>query len=586
MKRIKFLLVLLVSVMLVVDNSFSQKVAPKDPYEGEASVYVSLNGSDENPGTKALPFRTIEVAIDKGVIFGARVIKVAEGVYTPGNGLNTGFSGVAVKHHNIKLVGGYDQSFTGVVGYSILDGQRRVQAIVEVRNVTNVLIENFVVTGATNREKNEKNGGGIYLNKSDFSTVRNVVSSNNGVGNGAGMCIIGNSNRIVDSRSIGNYGENGAGIYVLGNNNEILSVVVQSNSAGIWGGGVLVGGGSNVAKNLEVYYNSSREGGGVYIDKGIANQVLDSTIQFNNAQNSGGGVFVNVGAGNIIRATVRSNSSRDGGGIYGFKTASLVVESSVSDNSASRNGGGIFLEMSYKSVINSTVVRNNAQTVGGGIFVRGDENTISGSISENRAGANGGGVYITGTKNTLSAKVQNNVSQKDGGGVCIELSKLTRVNACEISGNRSENVGGGIFTTKDSDTTISESRVVNNSSKLHGGGVAIYDSTNSSLVNNEITQNKADITNSVIYLYKTEGVVNLVISNCTISSVSGARGFGIYEDGINDVTMHRLIDNTFLVDTLQGGLYKDFKLDATWLITGVNNPRFSGASEAKGNKQK
>lgn len=577
---------LIVVVAFVSNYAFSQKVSSKDPYEGEPSVYVSTNGNDNNPGTKTLPFKTIEVAIDKGVVFGARTIKVAEGVYTPGNGLNTGFSGIAVKHHDIKLIGGYDQNFTGIVGYSILDGQNKVQAIIEVREVTNALVENFVVMGATNREKTQKNGGGIYLNKSDGSTVRNVVSSNNQVGNGAGVCIIGNYNKVQNLKVIGNIGENGAGIYVSGDYNEFSSVVIQSNSASIWGGGIFIGGVSNSVKNLEISYNLSREGGGVYIDKGIGNQVVDTTIQYNNAQNSGGGVFVNVGAANTINSVIKNNTSRDGGGVYGFKTTSLNVESQILENTATRNGGGVFLETTYKNTINSTVSKNIAQSIGGGIFVRGEENTILGSISDNKANNNAGGIYITGIKNVLKAKIQNNSSQKDGGGVYVELTKFTKVDGAEINGNRAENIGGGVFTMKDIDTVITDSKIVNNSSKLHGGGVASFDSTNLSLLNLDITQNKADTTNSVVYLYKTEGIVNFLISNCVISSVSGAKGFGIYEDGLNDILLHKIIDNTFVVDTLQGGLYRDFRLDATWLITAVNNPKFSGASEAKGNKQK
>ncbi|MEN2998706.1 MAG: NosD domain-containing protein [Brevinematia bacterium] len=586
MRRIEFLIAFSVLFFLVSNLAFSQKAGVKDPYEAESSVYVSPTGSDENPGTKALPFRTIEVAIDKGVVFGVRVIKVAEGVYSPGKGLNTGFSGVAIKHHNIKLIGGYDPSFSSIVGYSILDGQKKVQAVIEVREVTNALIENFVVLGTTNRERNEKNGGGIYLNKSDYSVVRNVISSNNSVGNGAGMCIIGNNNKILDSKVIGNSGDNGGGIYLVGNYNELSSLTVQSNSASIWGGGALISGVSNTLKNSEFSYNSSREGGGIYIDKGIGNLVSDTTVQFNNSQNSGGGVFVNVGAGNTVKAIIKSNTSRDGGGVYGFKTTSLLVESSITDNSASRNGGGVFLETTYKATINSSVSRNTAQFTGGGIFIRGEENVILGSVSENIATQNGGGIYITGSKNNVKSKVQNNTSRKDGGGIYIEFSRSTKIEASEVTGNRSENIGGGIFTFRDLDTTIIDTKVVNNSSKLHGGGIAIYDSTNSLLLNIEITQNKAEVTNSIVYLYKTDGVINFIISNCTISSVPGAKGFGIFEDGLNDILLHKILDNTFVVDTLQGGLYRDFKLDATWLITGVNNPKFSGASDARGNKQK
>ncbi len=589
MKNVGFSIVFFVFVLVILFCSFSfaQKAVSKDPYENEPCVYVSTNGSDENPGTKLLPFRTIEVAIDKGVIFGVRVVKVAEGVYTPGNGLSTGFSGVAIKHHDIKLIGGYDQNFSGIVGYSILNGQMKVQSIIEVRNVTNAIIENFVVTGATNREKNEKNGGGVYLNSSSYSTVRNVISSNNMVGNGAGVNVIGQSNKIVDSKIIGNYGENGAGIFVKGDYNELVGLVIQSNNVGIWGGGVLVSGVSNSVRNSTISYNGSREGGGIYIDKGIANQLVDLVIEFNNAQNFGGGFFVNVGAGNFIKSIIRNNTSRDGGGVYGFKTTSLIIDSTISENVAFRSGGGMFLENVYKSSITGTINKNSALALGGGVFLRGDESVISGTISDNKADEKGGGIaLLSGFKNTVKSRIINNTSKKDGGGVYIEFSRSTKFENAEISGNKSDNIGGGMFTFKDADTLVLDSKMVNNFSKIHGGGIAIYDSTNSSLINLDITQNKSELTNSIIYLYKTEGVVNLTISNCTISSLVGEKGIGIFEDGLNDVMLHKILDNTFVVDTLQGGLYRDFKLDKTWLITAVNNPKFSGASDARGNKQK
>ncbi|MFN4245221.1 MAG: right-handed parallel beta-helix repeat-containing protein [Brevinematia bacterium] len=587
MRSIKFFVFasLFLVFALIFNFSYGQKAGSKDPYENEPCVYVSTNGSDDNPGTKVLPFRTIEVAIDKGVIFGVRLVKVAEGVYTPGNGLNAGFSGVAVKHHDIKLIGGYDQNFNSIVGYSVLDGQMKVQSIIEVRNVTNAVIENFVVSGATNREKNEKNGGGIYLNKSSYSTVRNVVSSNNFVGNGAGVNVVGNSNKIIDLRILRNYGENGAGVYMEGNYNEVVNLVIQSNVSGIWGGGIFVRGVSNSVKNSTISYNSSREGGGIYVDKCVGNQFIDLVVEVNNAQNSGGGIFVNVGTGNFVKSTIKGNTSRDGGGVYGFKTVSLLIESVISENSVTRSGGGVFLENSYKSSVNSSILKNSALS-GGGVFLRGDENVLLGTISENRADDKAGGIFVSGVKNIIKARIANNTSKKDGGGIYIELSKGTKVENSEIQGNKSDNIGGGVFTFKDFDTTIIDSRIVNNFSKVHGGGIAIYDSTNSSLLNLEITQNKADSVNSVIYLYKTEGIVNFVISNCTISSLPGEKGIGIFEDGLNDVLLHKILDNTFVLDTLQGGLYRDFNLDRTWLITAVNNPKFSGAAEAKGNKQK
>ena len=581
-KRILFTLFMLIFFSYF---SFSQKVSPKDPYGSEPSVYVSTNGNDANPGTKALPFKTIEVAIDKAVIFGVNTIKIAEGVYTPGNGLNTGFSGVAIKHHDIKLIGGYSQDFEGVTGYSVLDGSRKIQAIIEVREVTNALIENFVITGTTNRDKTEQKGGGIFLNNSSFSKINNVISSNNQVGNGAGMCIIGDNNTIQNSKVIANNGENGAGIYVVGKYNNIVSFIAISNNSSIWGG-VYINGISNTISDSTISYNTSREGGGIYIDKGIGNKILNSTINGNNALNSGGGIFVNIGAGNYINSTIKENNSRDGGGIYLFKTTSLVVDGEISGNNASRNGGGVCIENSYKSTINANIIRNTSDSSGGGIFLRGDENVINSTISENSSKENGGGIcLVTGFKNTISAKVQNNTANKNGGGIYIELSKGTIVKGSSVSGNKSGNIGGGVFTSKDSDTTITESAIVNNNSKLHGGGIAIYDSTNSSLLSSDITQNSAEITNSIVYLYKTEGVANLIISNCTIGSVSGGKGFGIYEDGINDITYQKIIDNTFVEETLYR-LYRDYYLDASAFITAVNNPKFSGASEARGNKVK
>jgi parallel beta-helix repeat protein len=582
LKRVFFAIFILASFCYF---SFSQKTTSKDPYADEPAVYVSTNGSDVNPGTKVLPFKTIEVAIDKAVIFGVTTIKVAEGVYTPGNGLNTGFSGAAIKHHNIKLIGGYSQDFESITGYSVLDGNRKIQAIIEVTGVTNALIENFIVTGTTNRDKTERKGGGIFLNNSSFSTVNNVISSNNQVGNGAGICVIGNNNTIKNSKSIANTGENGAGIYVVGNYNSITSSIIQSNTSSILGN-TYISGVSNTISDSSISFNTTREGGGVYIDKGIGNKVVNSTINGNNALNSGGGIFVNIGAGNYINSTVKANNSRDGGGIYAFKTTSLLVEGEVSENNASRNGGGVALENCYKSTVNANIQKNTAGGSGGGVFLRGDETTISGTISGNYAKENGGGIYlITGLKNTINAKVQNNTADKNGGGIYVELAKSTSIKGALVSSNKSGNIGGGIFTLKDLDTTISESSVVNNTSRLHGGGIGIQDSTNSSLLSLDITQNLAEITNSIVYLYKTEGVINFVISNCTIGSVPGGKGFGIYEDGINDITYHKIIDNTFVESTLYR-LYRDYYLDASAFITAVNNPKFSGASEARGNKVK
>jgi hypothetical protein len=193
-----------------------------------AVIYVATNGSDLNSGTSTTsPLRNIQTALSNAAVLGYKTVYVSEGLYTNNDGLNPpvtgGFtnSGVVITNDNIRLIGGWDITFTARAAghYSVLDGIvdpgiKFLDRLILVMNSTNILIDGFLTRNghAFTPDTSFPKGGGIFFSNVSFSTLTNVVVSNN-------------------------YGWLGGGLAFDHSFNNTIYGIFQNNSGGYGGGG-------------------------------------------------------------------------------------------------------------------------------------------------------------------------------------------------------------------------------------------------------------------------------------------------------------------------------------------------------------
>jgi pimeloyl-ACP methyl ester carboxylesterase len=443
------------------------------------TIYVSTTGADNNPGTKDLPFKTIQVAIDSAVksakTNGGVIICVAQSTYVPGNGLNNSGNGILINNSNIKLSGGWDSKFKTQVGYSILNGANSLN-VMKVNNVKNITIDKFEITNGYS----SNSGGGIYFYNVSNSKITNSKITNNSAENeGGGVCIFGGTNNSIDNTAVnGNIVKDvnsgrGGGICIDNSINDTINATINGNNCKCEGGGLAICGGQNIiiSKTSTISNNNANGGGGITLWE-TSNNMIYGTINGNSSGDWGGGIHLCNSSNNTINAVITNNKGignanwnyMHGGGISFQGSSNNKVYDTVSNNmlidgdgTGFYQGAGIDIWDSNNNEINATIINNSFLIAGGllgasiegsdggGISIGGDNNVISGKISDNSA-YEGGGVYIHhGKNNSISATIIGN-GASFGGGVCIKTGSdyLTNI----INGTVSGNIGSGTFSDK------------------------------------------------------------------------------------------------------------------------------------------
>ncbi len=433
-------------------KEFYKKHSDRDTNETSSniyipSIYVRVSGDDSKSGlTPDEALKTINLAIEKALSSGRMLIRIELGVYTSGSGLNSNSSGVYVTNiSNLTIEGGYDSSFSNILGYSELDGNGSLYHIIFISNSVNVGVKNFVIRGGNaNGNPPDNVGGGILVIGSSGITLTNVVISNNSAGDGGGICLVSSTNNALSGSVVSNSATyNGGGIYLDSSFNNTLSGSVVSNSANN-GGGIYLYNSTNNTLSGSVVSNSATNGGGIFLWSSY-NNISGNVL--NNSATNGGGIYLVSSYNNTLSGSVLSNSATYyGGGIFLWSSHNNTLSGSVVSNSANY-GGGIFLWSSHNNTLSGSVVSNSANNYGGGIYLTNSHtNTLSGSVSYNSAATNGGGIYLWGSHtNVIQGEVSYNYASFGGG---IYLSAVTNMSFTPALTNKA-NTNYGIYTNTD-----------------------------------------------------------------------------------------------------------------------------------------
>ena len=490
-------------------------------------LYVSLSGNDTNTGTSpSAPLKTIQIAADKAKNLIANRIYVESGIYTRGNGLNNSSDGIIITDiSNLNLIGGWNNTFGSIIGYSELDGGGISPfRMIYISNMNNLNLHNFIVQNGNC----DGNGGGIV-----FLDLYNSIISNS---------IISNNKAI----------SNGGGIYIYNGAYNKFNISLNNNISSNYGGGIYIHSFSNTI-NGNVYYNTtygsgdSAGGGGVCIDNNDFNTINCSIYNNNNDKSYGAGILIKYGANNIINGDVYNNNGGDkckGGGIFIDNGSYNIINGDVYYNRTIFGGGGIYIKSSDNNIINGNIYNNTnvMKDHGGGIYIEGYYNTINGKIYNNSGRWGGGGIYIDGYYNNLYGDVYNNRSTEDnGGGVYIEGND--NIINCSIYSNTANASGGGIYLTGNNNRLTG--LINNNYAISNGGGIALLNASDCIISNSIISNNIAAEYGGGIYMYM--GTKNTIYADCN-NNISSNNGGGVYYiNSISNIINGYIHDNKSLI---------------------------------------
>lgn len=210
------------------------------------------------------------------------------------------------------------------------------------------------------QEYTDWNGGAIYVYDFSKLLISNCLITNNRAQSGGGVCIIENSDPILQSNKISNnitYGNNyshGGGICIRNDSSPTLI--------------------NNIISNNSVT-GSNNYGGGIYIGADSEPLLLNNIIRYNATKYYGYGAGINIFSSNpiLMGNLIEYNHSLDytltGGGIHiYYEDASPILINNVIAYNSGRFGGAISYTDAYPVLINNTLT-NNTAIRGGAIYV-------------------------------------------------------------------------------------------------------------------------------------------------------------------------------------------------------------------------
>jgi hypothetical protein len=471
-----------------------------------ATFYVSPLGNDANTGLSAdQPLRNIQAAINEAkelrispAATDNQTILVAEGTYTYQDALATDSKSlgrpavVGVIDQQLSIIGGYNSSFSQIVGESTIDGGNSQRGIVVIQsvNLTAVTLENFHITKgfgvpSTISTTLTSFGGGMMIDmganqtNNPTNTIRNVRFTNN---------IVQGTASSSNSQNQGSGGEGcGGGLAVLFGNDILLQNVTFTGNQARGGngtdrggaalGGAMYGGtGTNyrgqsitATGNICLAGDSLASGDGqqglITADAfGAAIAVLTNcTVTFNTFKFDGNTATAGD-AGTVVSAI---GGAVFGAGVYLEESNVQLTDGSISSNvgtgGAGRKGGtpaggAIFSFQNTNRagtfVLNRVTMQDNTLTAG----------ASSGTAENERAGVLGGAIAL----------------QRQGvGGITATVKNclIFRNTLAQVTGTTMAlNSGGGAVWSDGAALTMEHNTIVGNiiSSQMNGQAIIHY----------------------------------------------------------------------------------------------------------------
>jgi len=289
-------------------NNF-RTVAVPVPF-GAKDFYVAPNGSDENNGAAATPWRTINFALSQ--IFARELdtlrLRLQPGVYSP---ITTGEQFPIRLETQVSLIG-------TAAANTIIEGTGSTSNAEMLRIF---FAENLRVAQLTLRKA--KNGA-LTARHADRLTLENLIFEDNAGGRGAGALVAESSHPIIQQNIFrrNKSTQNGGGLALVLDDAQVLNNLFTDNSAKL--------------------------GGAIHCDSSSSTRFEQNEMRGNRAEN-GGGIFVAQSQPKIILNRILQNQSTQGGGGIALDGAAVPdigarksQANDIYDNTAPGNGSQVF----------------------------------------------------------------------------------------------------------------------------------------------------------------------------------------------------------------------------------------------------
>jgi predicted outer membrane repeat protein len=310
-------------------------------------IYVDTNAPGANNGTSwedAYVF--LQDALAEAEIAEKPVeIRVAQGIYTPGQG----FMGARAQYrahfrliNEVAIKGGF-------AGFSEADP-----------NARDIELYKTILSGdLEGNDADINNPSDMGGDPTRADNCRNVV-----------VCSNTDATAVLDGLTItGGYSTTflieglagGAGMIINSGSPTLINCVFTGNFANQAGGGLRNSGGSPTLINCTFSKNQCGRGGGI-INYNEASPILINCIFHNNTSNSyGAGMYNHNCSPRLTNCQFSENSANYGGGIYNVRSNMILHNCVFTKNSALTSGGGICNSTSSEfTFVNCTFFRNSA----------------------------------------------------------------------------------------------------------------------------------------------------------------------------------------------------------------------------------
>lgn len=262
-------------------NNF-RTVAMPVPF-GAKDFYVDPNGSDENNGTNAAPWRTINFALSQ--IFARELdtlrLHLKPGVYSP---LTTGEQFPIRLETQVSLLGS-DAANTIIEGTGSTNNAEMVRVF---------FAENLRVAHLTLRKA--KNGA-LTARHADRLTLEHLIFTDNAGVRGAGALVVESSHPIIQQNIFqrNKSTQNGGGLALVLDDAQVLNNIFTENSAKLGGAVHCDSSSSTRLEQNEMRGNKAENGGGIFIAQSVPKVILNRIVQ-NQATKGGGGIALDGAA--------------------------------------------------------------------------------------------------------------------------------------------------------------------------------------------------------------------------------------------------------------------------------------------------
>lgn len=284
-------------------------------------------------------------------------------------------------------------------------------------------------------------GGAIFTWENAPIAVSNCVFYDNSVINDGGAIFVYSPLNIntshIHANTAGGYG---GGVFSYSPALILEGVLLEVNTADMWGGAIMVEDGNLTMTDSTIRWNHAFKGGGLYTREGTVTIVDSTEFKGNTAQETGGGIY-NRGVLTLRDSTIINNEAVPmGGGID--NDGEMEIETSTIDGNSAANGGGGIKNFGVLEVSKSTISNNTGGGIRhGGSLLTLTNTTVSGNVSD----GNPAGMSMNGDTIIIHSTIANNNNASAGGqgGLNVFSGAVLQIKNSIVANNSPRDCHGG-----------------------------------------------------------------------------------------------------------------------------------------------